>query len=101
MVQVGRHAGAFQGSPVLQQELPGRGSPGRHLHIAYHPPALALPQGQPLVVHQEAAHGPVRSARRCCGLARATLQWIEQDPSGEEGQPLVVLLEAAPGGLCS
>ena len=86
VVQVSRHAGAFQGSPrVLQQELAGRGSPGRHLHVAYHPPALALPQGQPLVVQEEAAQGGSRSSGsctrglvflgsegRCCGLAQAS-----------------------------
>ena len=49
-------------------------------------------EGQPLVVHQEAAQGGafMRSERRCCGLAEATVV-VEQNPLYEELHPAGVL----------
>ena len=55
-MQVGRDIGAFQCSPVLGYEVLGAVGPGRQLHCIHRLAILAQPQGQPLIVHQEAAH---------------------------------------------
>ena len=82
VVEVGRDAGALQRGAVLKQELPGGGGPGGQGHVPNHPPALALPQRQALVVQQEpAARGPAVHAgapATALGARDMLASWMKQ-----------------------